>query len=87
MNEYTELLNHWSTIIAAALIGLVWVIVTTINRCCHHTWENMGEPKEREVTKIETEEGVRLSRSYTVIEHHQALRCTKCGEITNRKVW
>ena len=59
-----------------AMIGLIalaiaWVIVTIINRMCHHEWEKDGKPVR---WKITSDNGEKFD------EYRAPVRCVKCGK-------
>ncbi len=73
-SQFELLTRHWALVVAA-LIGIIgWIVVTLINKSCHHVWEPYGQAGQ---FKWATGDG---AHGHTV---RQPVKCSKCGKITH----
>jgi hypothetical protein len=68
--------DSWSLVVAAALIGLSWAVVTWLQRRCWHEWEQVW-PSPRPIHDWKYPYDGTLAACPKAFRH--LLRCKHCG--------
>ncbi len=73
MEKVEAFVQSWGLLLGAIVIGVAWIIVTSIQRSCQHEWKPYGDRLLDH--HLDCDNMVRK-----IVK--QPVRCTKCGRLT-----